>query len=97
MAAYAVAYIRWSEAQGPERYIKGVQHALKPFGGKYLAFAPVTVVEGSDPPVHLGIAEFPSLDAAKRFYDSAEYALSRKIRAISAKTDWLVFVDGLTS
>jgi len=46
-------------------------------------------------PAHIAIVEFPSLDAAKSSYDSEEYRLSRKIRAISAKTDWLVFVDGL--
>jgi len=95
MPAYATAQIRWEEAHGPERYVKVVQQSLKRFGGRYLAFAPVTVVEGSMVPAHIAIVEFPSLDAAKSSYDSEEYRLSRKIRAISAKTDWLVFVDGL--
>ena len=95
MPAYAVAQIRWEEAHGPERYVKVVQQSLKRFGGRYLAFAPVIVIEGTMPSAYIAIAEFPSLDSAKSSYDSDEYRLSRKIRAISAKTDWLVFVDGL--
>lgn len=95
MTAYAVAEIRWDEHQGLDRYLKMVQSALTPFGGRYLAFGPATVVEGRDAPVHLAIVEFPSLADAKRFYDSDQYGLPRKIRALSAKTEWLVFVDGL--
>lgn len=95
MAAYTVAQIRWEEAHGPQRYLKLVQNALKPYGGRYLVFGPVTVVEGSNAPMQLAIVEFPSLQEAKRFYDSEEYGLARKIRAISSKTDWVVFVDGL--
>jgi uncharacterized protein (DUF1330 family) len=95
MTAFAVAEIRWEEKQGPERYLKLVQQSLTPFGGKYLAFGPVSVVEGSNAPSHLAIVEYPSLDAAKKFYESEEYGLARKIRAISAKTDWAVFIDGI--
>ena len=95
MAAYAVAKMKWTEMQGPERYLKLVQNTLKLFGGKYLAFGPVTVMEGSNAPLDLAIVEFPSLDAAKQFYESEDYSLPRKIRAVSAKTDWVVFVDGL--
>jgi uncharacterized protein (DUF1330 family) len=96
MPAYAVARIKWQDAQGPERYLKLVQHTMDSFGGKYLAFGPVMPVEGTDAPTHLAIVEFPSLDAAKRFYESADYGLAKKIRAISAKTDWLVWIDGLS-
>ena len=96
MAAYAVAQIKWEETHGPERYLKLVQKSLKPFGGKYLAFGQVTVVEGSNAPRDLAIVEYPSLDIAQRFYESEEYSLARKIRALSAKTDWVVFIDGLT-
>ena len=95
MPAYAIGQIRWEEARGPERYVKGVQQSLKLFGGKYLAFAQPTVIEGTMPSAYIAIVEFPSLDAAKQFYESVEYSLARKIRAISAKTDWAVFVDGL--
>ncbi len=95
MAAYTVAQIRWEEAHGPERYLKLVQNVLKQYGGSYLAFGPVTIVEGEGAPTQLAIVEFPSLDAAKQFFESEEYRLPRKIRAVSAKTDWVVFVDGL--
>jgi uncharacterized protein (DUF1330 family) len=96
MTAYAVGHITWEEAQGPERYLKLVQNSLRAFGGRYLAFGPVIAVEGSKVPLYLAIVEFPSLDEAKRFYESEEYSLARKIRAISAKTDWVVFIDGVT-
>jgi uncharacterized protein (DUF1330 family) len=96
MAAYAVAEIAWNEVHGPERYLKLVQTVLKHYGGRYLAFGPVKAMEGREVPLHLAIVEFPSMDAAKRFYESEEYGLARKIRAISAKTEWVGFVDGLT-
>jgi uncharacterized protein (DUF1330 family) len=96
MPAYAVAKMRWTDAQGPERYLKLVQSTLKSFGGRYLAFGSTTIVEGSEAPLDLAIVEFPSVDAAKRFYESEEYRLPRKIRAVSAKTDWVVWIDGLT-
>ncbi len=95
MAAYAVAEIRWDEQQGLDRYLKMVQNALTPFGGRYLAFGPATVVEGKDAPTHVALVEFPSMADAKRFYESDQYGLPRKIRALSAKTGWVVFVDGL--
>jgi uncharacterized protein (DUF1330 family) len=96
MATYAVAHIMWDDAVGPEHYLELVQKSLVQYGGRYLAFGPVTVIEGSHVPLHLAIVEFPSLDAAQRFYDSEEYGSVRKIRAISATTDWLVFIDGMT-
>ena len=77
MAAYAVSQIKWEEAHGPERYLKLVQNALRSYGGRYLAFGPVIVVEGNNVPHDLAIVEFPSLDAAKRFYESEEYGLAR--------------------
>ncbi len=95
MAAYAVAQITWEDPHGPQRYLENVQKSLRRFGVRYLAFGPVTVIEGDRAPRYLTIAEFPSLDEAKRAYKSEEYSLARKIRAISAKTEWLVFIDGL--
>ncbi len=97
MPAYAVSNIIWGEAKGSDRHVKLVQNALKPFGGKYLAFSATTVVEGSNGPSQLALVEFPSMDAAKRFYESTEYSLARNIRAISAQTSWLVFIDGISA
>lgn len=95
MPAYAVAKILWEEPYGPEAYLKLVQESLKRIGGKYLAFGRVTPVEGSGVPQHLALAEFPSLDAAKQFFESKEYAEVSNVRVYSARTDWLVLVDGL--
>jgi uncharacterized protein (DUF1330 family) len=98
MPAYAVAQITWDDSVVLDRYLKSVGKSLAAVGGKYLAFGAVTVIEGGNAaPKHLAIVEFPSLEVAKRFYDSAEYSLSRKIRAISAKTNWVVWVDGKPS
>lgn len=96
MPAYAIAKMKWEETHGPDRYLKLVQNSLRSVGARYLAFGPTKLVEGSDGPQHLALVEFPSLDAAKHFYESEEYKLPRTIRVASAKTDWVVWIDGLT-
>lgn len=95
MPAYAVAKVLWEEPYGPEDYLKRVQDSLRRVGGKYLAFGRATQVEGSGVPQHLALAEFPSLEAAKEFFESKEYTELSNVRVYSARTDWLVLVDGL--
>ena len=50
-------------------------------------------LEGDTPPGRLGIVEFASMEAALRFYRSAEYAPVLQLRLASAASE-VVLVEG---
>jgi len=51
------------------------------YGGEYVAFAPnYDVVEGSSESQAIIISAWPSVEAAKNFWNSAEYTEARKLR-----------------
>ena len=52
---------------------------------------PAEQLEGSNPPKRVVVLEFPSLDAAKQFYNSAEYGPVKAIRLKASSGDlWVV-------
>jgi uncharacterized protein (DUF1330 family) len=95
MPAYVLADI---EVRDPERYEK--YKALAPpviaaHGGRYLARGGRTeLLEGSWAPERTVILEFPSLEKAKAWWDSLEYAEAKALRQASARTNMLI-VEGL--
>jgi len=96
MPAYLVACITWNDTGAVERYGKIVVDSLKPFGGRYLARGPISsVVEGADAPKRLAIVEFPTLEQAKQWHESDAYQPALAIRAASATTHWIVFIEGI--
>lgn len=96
MSGYLVAHVRWHSAQAAETYGKLAVESLQPFGGKYLVRgAPVTVLEGSEPPERLAIIEFPTSDAVREWHESDAYAAARKIRLENATTHWIVVMEGV--
>ena len=60
-------------------YLEAVEATVAPFGGKWLAQGPVDVVEGAWPG-SVVLMEFPSREAATKWYDSAAYAAIRPLR-----------------
>ena len=98
MASYFVACVRWHDADAADSYGELVVESLRPFGGKYLARgAPASVYEGSSAPERLAILEFPSTEAIRRWFDSADYRRALKIRHDSATTLWTVVMEGETA
>jgi uncharacterized protein (DUF1330 family) len=95
MTAYGLAHLR-PPAELPEdvfRYLERIQATLDPFGGRFVVHgAPVHVVEGAWPGA-LVVIEFPSLDAAHEWYDSAAYQEILRLRADHIPGD-LVIVEG---
>jgi uncharacterized protein (DUF1330 family) len=72
-------------------YLEAVEATVAPFGGKWLAQGPVDVVEGAWPG-SVVLMEFPSREAATKWYDSAAYAAIRPLRTKNAISD-LVLID----
>ena len=79
-----------------EEYAKRARDILPRYGGRYLARSQRnTQLEGDGAaPCCIAILEFPSADAAKRWYDSPENQAASKIRQSGAKFR-LVEIEGL--
>lgn len=87
-----------SEVTQPEQYAKYA--ALTPdivakYGGRFLARGGrSTTLEGPKAPARVVVIEFPSYEAAERFYHSPEYTAARAVRAGAAAMQF-VLVEGL--
>jgi len=95
VAAYAIAEVDVTDPAQFEEYRKLVPATIAKYGGRYLARGgAVDSKEGGWNPRRLVVLEFPSMDAARRWYDSPEYAPVLAMRLKSARTR-LLLVEGL--
>jgi uncharacterized protein (DUF1330 family) len=78
-----------------KEYAKRVPATIQQYGGKYLVRGgAVTPKEGGWSPKRVVVLEFPSMEQARKWYDSPEYApvLAIRTRAASSK---LILVEGV--
>src|SRR5215471_13046096 len=77
------------------RYAELTDSAIEHFGGRFIVSntQPV-VVEGESPSAHLSMVEFPSIEHAKAWYDSPEYAEARALTPATFRGRVLMFVEG---
>ena len=95
MPAYAISDVEFLDSAQVERYRALAQAAIAKFGGRYLARGgAVEPVEGDWSPQRIIIVEFPSMDRAREWYRSPEYAEALKVRATALDRN-LIFVDGV--
>ncbi len=74
MAAYLIAQVAIHDWAQYEKYVGGFMDALTPFDGRVLVVAEkVEVVEGTWPQARTVVIEFPSMEHAKRWYESPKY------------------------
>ena len=95
MPAYLVARIDVRDAAGFDAYREAVTPVIAAYGGRYLVRGGAAdVLEGPPPPGRLVVLEFPTMDAARTFYNSDDYAPALKLRRDSTVSE-LVLVDGV--
>jgi uncharacterized protein (DUF1330 family) len=83
-----IANIDVRDAAGFDDYRQKVTAVVEKFGGRFLVRGgDIRHLEGNLPLDRLVVLEFPSVEAAQRFYDSAEYAPLLKLRLASTKSD----------
>jgi uncharacterized protein (DUF1330 family) len=93
--AYLIADVDVTDAQRYADYTAQVPSTLEPYGGRFLARGGATeAIEGDWLPGRPVIIEFPSVDAAKRWYGSAEYQAILGIRH-EASSARFVLTDGV--
>jgi uncharacterized protein (DUF1330 family) len=94
MAAYVVVNVDVIDPVKFAEYGRGVPPTIEKYGGRYLVRGgAIHPVEGEWPLKRVVILEFPSIEDARRWHDSAEYAPLLKMRLESTRST-MVFVEG---
>jgi len=94
MAAYVIANVNVHDAASFEEYRRQVPATIAKHGGRYLVRGGrVEHIEGAWNPTRLVVLEFPSIEQARRWYDSEDYRGPKALRMKSALTD-VIFVEG---
>jgi uncharacterized protein (DUF1330 family) len=95
MTAYLINHLRIPNGvPKPENllYLEKVEATFHPYGGRWLVLdAPVESLEG-DWPGSVVLMEFPDLDTARDWYNSAEYQEILPLRTSNAISD-LILVE----
>jgi uncharacterized protein (DUF1330 family) len=94
MAAYVVAEVEVTDPVTYEDYRKLVPATVAKYGGRFLVRGgAVEVKEGGWQPKRLVVLEFPSMDQARQWYGSQEYAPALALRLKAARSKVLL-VEG---
>ena len=95
MAAYVISEVTARDPEAFSNYRLHAQESIQQHGGRYLVRgAQPELLEGEREPRMLVIVEFPSLDHARTWYRSAEYAVALQFRD-QALSRILTLVDGV--
>jgi uncharacterized protein (DUF1330 family) len=96
MPAYVIVETDIHDPDQYEHYKNAVPAALAAHGGRFVARGgELAVLEGEWDPKRLVVLEFDDLEAAKRFYASAEYQEAKALREGAAHLN-MVAVQGIT-
>lgn len=95
MAAYVVVQVDVHDPVKYENYKKLVPPSLEKFGGRFIARGGKTeTLEGNWAPKRFVIVEFPSVERAKAWWASRDYAEAKALRQATASTQMIV-AEGL--
>jgi uncharacterized protein (DUF1330 family) len=95
MPAYVVVEVEVLDAERYETYKMMVPPSLAAYGGRFVVRGGAAeTLEGDWRPRRLVIVEFPSVERAKEWWDSPEYAEARALRQATARTQMIV-VEGV--
>jgi uncharacterized protein (DUF1330 family) len=94
MAAYVIADVEVTDPARYAEYRDKVPPTVAAYGGRFLVRGgPHQVAEGSWQPHRVVVLEFPSMEQARRWYESEEYRGPKALRQAAARTD-AIFVEG---
>ena len=96
MAAYMIVDLKVNDPEGFARYREMVPPTIAAYGGRYLARGgAVSPMEGGWDPARMTVLEFPSVEQAKAWWSSPEYAEAKALRMQTADTK-MIIVEGLS-
>lgn len=95
MSAYIIADVDVTDPQQYEEYKRWSSAAMQTHGAEVLVRGgAATVLEGDWQPSRIVVLRFPSVEAARAFYDSPEYRRAREARA-GAAVMRMIAVEGV--
>ncbi len=95
MAAYLIAEVEITDPKAYEEYRKIVPGTIAQYGGRYLVRGgSVETKEGGWTPSRVVVLEFASMDQARKWYHSPEYAPALAIRMRAGKSK-VILVEGI--
>jgi len=94
-SAYILANVDVTDPQQYEQYKKLSSHAMQVHGAEVcVRGGAVQVLEGDWSPQRVVLLKFPTAEAARRFYDSPEYAAAKQARQ-GAAVMRMVLIEGV--
>jgi uncharacterized protein (DUF1330 family) len=95
MPAYVVVDLDVMDAEKFESYKQLVPATIEKYGGRYLARGgKVETFEGTWAPKRFVLLEFPSVDRARAWFESAEYAMPKALRQSCTRSS-IIVVEGV--
>jgi uncharacterized protein (DUF1330 family) len=95
MPAYVLVDLIVTDQATMDEYRQQVPATLQKYGGRFLVRGGAhQTIEGSWKPNRLVVLEFPSMEQAKRWYDSEEYREPKAMRLRAGNAN-LVMVEGV--
>jgi uncharacterized protein (DUF1330 family) len=94
MSAYLITQVVWNTPEARQQYVQALPGLAEKYGGRWVvASSEPKVVEGKWIPGRLVVAEFPTMEALTKFYESEEYRPLLELRLKHAKCE-TVMVQG---
>jgi uncharacterized protein (DUF1330 family) len=95
MPAYVIVDIKITDPEEYEEYKKLTPSSITAFDGKFIVRGGKTEdLEGDWQPERIVILEFPTVERARQWWNSSEYAPAKNIRQKSATTK-MIIVEGV--
>jgi uncharacterized protein (DUF1330 family) len=95
MPAYVIVHVDVKDPARYEEYKKMSPISIGRFGGRFMSRGgKVEVLEGTWEPKRLVLLEFPSVEAARRWHASEDYAPAKALRQATSTGD-LVVIEGV--
>lgn len=95
MVAYVIAEVNVTNPEGYKAYSAVVPATVEKYGGKFLVRGgKAQALEGDWPECRRVILEFPTAEAARRWYDSPEYEKPLQLRKANS-TGRLLLIEGI--
>ena len=95
MPAYVIAHIDVKDPVRYEDYKKMSPVSIEKFGGRFIARGGKTEsLEGTWQPKRLVLLEFPSVERAREWWASEEYAPAKALRQATSTGD-MIIVEGI--
>ena len=90
---YVIAHLTVTEPEAYRKYEKGFFPVLNPYGARFITYDDnVTVLEGERPESRTVLIEFPSEEAAMKWWNSPEYQEIAAFRREGARAHSIIML-----